>query len=445
MSGSSVTDPELIREALEEVLASHAFSRSEQSRNFLRYVCEKAITGHAADIKEYSIGVEALGRAPDYSPADDSSVRRRAYEIRQRLEEYYGVEAGNARIRIELPKGSYVPVFVEWDPSSHGDKARKPGTDEPPAVKSPPGGYSLWMAGSLLLGILLGAALIVGIRGWQPVAGIGGDPIIREFWGPMLSKESRVLICLGSSLHMVMRAAPFPEDPNLPFYPVPAELYGLYGQIRPLAPDAKLFMRPVENVAQIGVVSGVAVAANTLNLAGVGYQILPERTAPLASFRGRNVILFGDALTSMAAAKELGRAYLTVGYDDSGMRLVIRDRRKPAASPPAFTRKLETGSGTLEAYGLITVLPTEGGSGAAHEKTFVISGVSNAGIHGAMEFLASPQRLRDLKERFRKQGLPGVPAAYQVVVRCTAASTLLLSYEYAAHEVIETRPVADQM
>ena len=201
-------------------------------------------------------------------------------------------------------------------------------------------------------------------------------------------------------------------------------------------------MRPAENVAPIGVISGVAVATSTMRLAGAAYQILPERTAPLASFRGRNVILFGDALTSRAAAKELGRAYLTIAYDDSGRRLVIRDRRKPATATPVFSRKPESSSGTLEAYGLITVLPTEGSS-SAHERTFVISGVSNAGIHGAMEFLASSERLQNLKERFTRQGLPGIPAAYQVVVRCYAANELLLSFEYAAHEVIDSKLVAE--
>jgi hypothetical protein len=153
------------------------------------------------------------------------------------------------------------------------------------------------------------------------------------------------------------------------------------------------------------------------------------------------VILFGDALSSQAGAKELGRAYLTIGYDDSGTALVIRDRRKPPTAPPVFSRKPESATGPLEAYGLITVLPTEGSS-AAHERTFVVSGVSNAGIHGAMEFLASPERLRDLKDRFARQGLRGIPDAYQVVVKCTAASTLLLSYQYTAHEVIDTNVAA---
>lgn len=432
VSGRGFSDPERCHEALRQVLESHTFARSEQSRNFLKYVCEKTILGQTADIKEYLIGVEALGRPRDYSPADDSSVRRRAYEIRQRLEEFYGLEMPEARLRIELPKGCYVPVFAEWEPPPANQPASVDQSGAPvPAASS--GRRRMLLV--LAAGALAGAGIMAGVRAWFPPRGSAMDPVLREVWGPLLAPGSRTLICLGSTLYMMVRASPFP-DRTSPSYPVPNELYDRYGETRPLPSGAKLFMRPADNVAPIGVISGVAVATATMRLAGAGYQILPERTAPLPSFRGRNVLLFGDALTSHAAAKELRRAYLTIAYDDSGTALVIRDRRKPRSAPPVFSRKMDPSTGTLEVYGLITVLPTEGSS-SAHERTFVISGVSNAGIHGAMEFLASPERLRSLQHRLQGQGFTTLPSAYQVVVRCTAARTLLLSYDYTAHEVID--------
>ena len=43
---------------------------------------------------------------------DDSSVRRRAYALRQKLEEVYAKELTDAPIRIDVPKGSYVPRFI---------------------------------------------------------------------------------------------------------------------------------------------------------------------------------------------------------------------------------------------------------------------------------------------------------------------------------------------
>src|SRR5690242_2596625 len=101
------------RVALEQVLQTQTFARSEQMRKFLRYVCEMEISGRGAEIKEYLIGVEVFKRPADYSPANDSSVRSRAWELRQKLEEIYTHELSDAPVRIVLPKGSYVPVFQE--------------------------------------------------------------------------------------------------------------------------------------------------------------------------------------------------------------------------------------------------------------------------------------------------------------------------------------------
>jgi hypothetical protein len=100
------------REALEEVLRSATFVRAGQVRNFLRYICEMEFAGRAAALHEYLIGVEALGRPTAYSTEDDSSVRRRAYALRQKLDEVYAKELTEARIRIDVPKGSYVPRFT---------------------------------------------------------------------------------------------------------------------------------------------------------------------------------------------------------------------------------------------------------------------------------------------------------------------------------------------
>ena len=72
------------RAALHEVLSSATFFRASQVRNFLRYICEMELAGRGGTLHEYLIGVEALGRPTAYSTEDDSSVRRRAYALRQR-------------------------------------------------------------------------------------------------------------------------------------------------------------------------------------------------------------------------------------------------------------------------------------------------------------------------------------------------------------------------
>jgi len=111
------------RAALEQVLQSATFVRASQVRNFLRYICEMEFAGRAAALHEYLIGVEAMGRPTAYSPEDDSSVRRRAFALRRKLEQVYEGELADARVRIDVPKGSYVPRFLAVTREQDSDAA----------------------------------------------------------------------------------------------------------------------------------------------------------------------------------------------------------------------------------------------------------------------------------------------------------------------------------
>jgi hypothetical protein len=119
MNASSPVHEAEKRAALEEVLRSATFGRASQVRNFLRYICEMELAGRGAALHEYLIGVEAMGRPTAYSPEDDSSVRRRAFALRRKLEQVYARELVDASVRIDVPKGSYVPRFVHVGHQAH--------------------------------------------------------------------------------------------------------------------------------------------------------------------------------------------------------------------------------------------------------------------------------------------------------------------------------------
>ncbi|HET8549642.1 MAG TPA: tetratricopeptide repeat protein [Bryobacteraceae bacterium] len=100
-----------MRRQLGRILASSGFVNSERMSRFLRFVVERTLAGRAGELKEYAIGVEVFDRRPDYDPRVDPVVRVEARRLRAKLEAYYEQAAGE--LRIELPKGSYVPVFAE--------------------------------------------------------------------------------------------------------------------------------------------------------------------------------------------------------------------------------------------------------------------------------------------------------------------------------------------
>ena len=88
--------------ALETVLASRTFARSERLKRLLQFISEAEIDGRGNELNEYTIGVKALDRPEGYSTSEDSSVRSRTYELRQKLDRFYSTEAPRAEIRIEL-------------------------------------------------------------------------------------------------------------------------------------------------------------------------------------------------------------------------------------------------------------------------------------------------------------------------------------------------------
>src|SRR5258708_103638 len=99
------------REALQRVLASSAFHRSDQLKVLLSYICEREISGRREGLDEYSVAVEGLGRSHNYSALEDGTVRNRIHNLRRRLEHYYELENPRDPVHIELPKGSYCPGF----------------------------------------------------------------------------------------------------------------------------------------------------------------------------------------------------------------------------------------------------------------------------------------------------------------------------------------------
>ncbi len=98
---------------LEAVLASSLFVRTPSLANLLSYLCQKYFQGEADLLKEYTIGVEAFGRAPDFDKKEDSIVRVEIRRLREKLRQYYETEGADRPIRLTIPVGHYVPVFTK--------------------------------------------------------------------------------------------------------------------------------------------------------------------------------------------------------------------------------------------------------------------------------------------------------------------------------------------
>jgi hypothetical protein len=176
--------------ALEFALQSDALGRSERLKCFLSYICTVEFNGNLDRLTEYDIAVSALGRRAEFSPVEDSTVRGRAHELRQKLERLYTVEAPHYPVRIDLHKGSYRPRFRRVPQRPAGQPESSPATilaQGPRSVRR-------------LVGIsLVAVALLVTSLGTIYHLHLQHEQVVDQFWAPIMSAQQPVLIFIGAN------------------------------------------------------------------------------------------------------------------------------------------------------------------------------------------------------------------------------------------------------
>jgi hypothetical protein len=77
----------------------------------LQFITEQTIHGRAHELTEQHIGNALFHKPSDYSPLEDSSVRVQVRQLRLKLHEYFNEEGRSEPLILDIPKGSYAPVF----------------------------------------------------------------------------------------------------------------------------------------------------------------------------------------------------------------------------------------------------------------------------------------------------------------------------------------------
>lgn len=99
--------------ALGTVLESGVLGEASRLPALLRHVVTEEIEGRGAELKAYSIGIDVLGRSADFDPNTDSIVRVEFSRLRKALDHYYATVGSDDPLRIDIPKGTYRPKFVQ--------------------------------------------------------------------------------------------------------------------------------------------------------------------------------------------------------------------------------------------------------------------------------------------------------------------------------------------
>jgi hypothetical protein len=282
-----------LTEALDQLLASKAFSRSGQLRRVLLYLRDCAGSAEPSVWSEISIGVNAFGRR-DFNPKLDTIVRVEMRRLRQKLDEYYATEGTESPVRLRFERNTYRPYVA---PHVHPPVELAPVPTElapvpPPLAPVVPATQFwsgvAWGAGSLALLIVAAGAIWLSVsRSNKPARELAESPLWSGF------RSANVVLAIGTPLFFRSEEgfernyhANFPEDLQVadkvlsrwPAYP----LWNLWAPFEDVGAAVNLdrFLRTLNSTVTVVSARQISIGG----LAGKRTIVMGQpRTAPLLS------------------------------------------------------------------------------------------------------------------------------------------------------------------
>jgi len=401
IADSSHVSTEEAQAELDEVLHSRIFERSEKLQRFLRYVCELTLRGESAKLNEYLIGSEVFHRGADYSPTEDSVVRRQAHTLRQKLQEYYGSEGRDHSIRVELPVGRYVPIF----------RRQRDETPVPQPVPSNPE-ESRWPRNRQKTVLGLAAAVLLFVSGWalgwktslsqgQLTKPSLISPAAQELWGNWFKDGSEAVICLSNPMTAVIKhfAKPLPAGSLPPRARVPADLDKLFREAFKLPSAGSLYLSPAISKSNTGETIAAVHLTALFSHAGNEIRVTQSRFLSWEALRRDNLILFGHDEANYWVDALLQKYPLQLApTSEEKPRSIVNTKPypgEPASYQIAYSAKTNEAD---QEYALVSMLPGIEGN----RRLLLISGLNTQATQIATEFLTKEATVELLLSRLRR-------------------------------------------
>jgi hypothetical protein len=422
ISGDTISEQEK-RQALARILESRTFGRSDQLRGFLRYVCEAEFEGRANQLNEYALGVSVLGRPEGYSPAEDSSVRSRAYELRNKLKSYYGDEAPGDPIQIEIEKGAYVPRFrrrsdaaVAVTPSAEAARPNLTSRKRLVAI------------GVAALVIVVPALAIWQGRGKPPAGGLSARASTREMealWTPFLDRSTPLLISFEVRMFL------FAPATGLVVRDFQANKKEDVAQSKALTTFRERMgadqLVETYDYADAGAVQAAFLLGHLLNR-----EVGLKHASALGweDIWNSNVIFVGKSTVNPAIRRVLRDGEMD--FVDSEWGAAVRNLHPAPGEAAEYPNAPTHGSG--KKYGVISVLP---GPQPGH-RMMILTGAGAELMWALAQSVTDPAPVKEIMAHVLTPA-GGLPNAFQVLIEATFESNVPISIRYVTHHVYRAK------
>jgi hypothetical protein len=424
---------EAARAQVERLVQSRIFRASEVLRHLLSYLAEKSLAGESDKLKEYTIGLDALGKPSSFDPRQESVVRMHTARLRQKLAEYYRTEGIEDPIVVDLPKGGFKLTFESRHAVPEPTPQLVPAVEA--AVGAAPGAVAergrRWRTREIVLAAALvaalGAAVYTAMRLWSvertEAAPAAWTPELRELWGPLLSSSRRLVVCVATPLFVQVPGFGVVRDANVNEWteaPKSQELSSLKGALKAPATE------PSYGYTNAGSATGAFLLGQFLAPRKQTVVITRANLLSWPEIAEDNVIFLGP-VTGIHPAQDIPMDAQIV-LDPTG----IRNLKPRPGEPAALRDQPGQGSGTMAlTYALISRVPAMNGSGAI----LMLSGNTTASVMGAVQAFTNPGLAKTLVAKLRTPA-GTIPHYFQVVLSVKSMDDVPVEVSYVFHRAL---------
>jgi len=394
------------------IAASKLLCRSDLLPRFLLHICEQTLMGNSHNISEQRIGIHIFNRPTDYNPGEDNIVRSYARTLRKRMDEYFESEGSHEPLRIVIPRGGYVPIFVtnadsrdddpgEIDRVSTERIALTGGRVEPgvlplrqlevQGLESAGSRREVWWIGliCLLMGCVLGAFAWSATH--RPDAGQPSE-LAHPIWAEMFQKDRNTLIVPADSGLGILQ--------NLTGKQISLETYasGSYFSGESSLPGidagnlADLRQQRYTSVVDLNI---AAKLMQLRELSAGRVDIRYARSITAEDLKNSNVILLGSSHTNPWASLFEGRMNFRLQYSSTVDQSLVLNERPIGKEQKQYLNG--TGPMANRTYGVIDYLPNLDGGG----HVLIIQGLNMAATQAAADILFYSPDMRSILDRAR--------------------------------------------
>lgn len=387
------------RALLQRVLWSRHIEKSTRIRDFLAFVCERALEDPSVEIHEQEIGCRVFGRKGDYDTAADNIVRVTASQTRKKLERYFTSDGVSEPVILEIPKGRYTPVFRERNPVIEETSIVRTLSENESEVHAKPATHRrvepiLAICMSLLAVITVLAVWNASSFGDKRLAEasqsvpseLDSNPSLRALWLQLIPRTGRVdVVVTDSSLSLFGELVD--HQITLAEYLKPDQ-WTAAGTLSS-NPELQTFARHAAE-RQLTSVGSVTTAFRIAQLATTGQNhvsISSARDFNIHQMKSDNVILLGSTGANPWVELIEDRMNFRFRYDRK-LRYLYFENINPRPGEPRIYRAAQGIS-----YCHIAFLPNLSGTG----NILSVSGTETEGTEGGGEFVTSERSLANLR------------------------------------------------